>query len=156
MQQVGKEVYFFRLNITECINDAFEQSKKIFIPFESIMVLCTGDNYNIVFRFFEQISERIREVIIEKMKNSMDEGYCDGIILECVQFFKYVRDGMKKNFDMLSLFENQKTIMERQIHPINLEYLTTLLRNEIGDYELISKELLQERQYLTALFKEKL
>lgn len=151
-----KEAYFFRLNITECINEAFEQSKNVFIPFENIMTLCTGQDYNIVFRFYKQLNERVIEVIVEKIKNDMEEGYCDGIILECVQFFKYVREAMKKNLEILSLFENQKEIMERQIHPINLEYLTSLLNNQIGDYEVLKKEILQERQYLTSLFKEKL
>ena len=53
MVQLKKEAYFFRLNVTECINEAFDQSKKIFIPFSDILVLCTGENYSMVFRFFK-------------------------------------------------------------------------------------------------------
>lgn len=32
--------------------------------------------------------------MIEKLKNSMKPGFCDGILLECLTFISHVKEGM--------------------------------------------------------------
>lgn len=108
-----------------------------------------------MLRFFQQMNEKIQEVIIEKIKNSMDQGYCDGIVMECISFFRQVKQAMQRNLDTMSIFKSQKEVMERSIHPINLEYLTGLLEKHIKDYEVLRDEIMNEREYLTSLFKKK-
>lgn len=42
-----------RLNVTECINTNFEKSKRNFISFSEILFMCTGDDYNMILRFYK-------------------------------------------------------------------------------------------------------
>ena len=46
--------------------------------------------------------------------------------------------------------------LERKIQPENLTYLVELTTAELGDYDTIRSDLLNERKFLTKYFKEKL
>lgn len=52
MAELKKEAYFFRLNISECIKNAFNEVNMSSISFPDILVLCTGESYNMIIRFY--------------------------------------------------------------------------------------------------------
>ena len=61
-----------------------------------------------------------------------------------------------KDFDLLKSFEFNKKELERKIEPQNLTYLLELTQKELGDYDTIREDLINERKFLTDYFKEKM
>lgn len=44
--------------------------------------------------------------MIERVKNRMKEGFCNGIVFECIEFFKFVKKTMEKNYDLEEVVES--------------------------------------------------
>lgn len=106
--------------------------------------------------FYSDINFLVKEVTKEKIKNSLKENYCDGILFQCISFFKILDMFIDKDYDLMRSLEINKKEMQRKIEPHHLIYLTELTKKEMEDYDLIREDLMEERRFLIELFKEKL
>lgn len=93
--------------------------------------MCVGTDYAILLRFYSDINFLLKEITKEKIKNNLQDNYCDDILTQCISFFKTIDLFIDKDFDLMKSIELNKVELERKINPEHLEYLTDLTKDEI-------------------------
>lgn len=155
VEKIRDEIIDLHKNVQNCITEEFEKDIKEILPYNDILRLCVGDNYSIILNFYKEINYEIKEITKEKIKNKMDDNFCNNILFECIAFFKKIGLFIDLDYDLLSSMQDNKEELERKIEPENLRYLMNLTESEISDYSLLREDLLNERKFLTVFFKEK-
>jgi hypothetical protein len=156
IEKVRVQVKNLHANVKICLDQHFEKDPKDMLPFHEIQTDCTGDNYSVILRFYNSINFEVKEITKERIKNKLTDGFCNDVLFECITYFKTMELFIDKDFDLLKSFEFNKKELERKIEPQNLTYLLELTQKELGDYDTIREDLINERKFLTDYFKEKM
>ena len=101
------------------------------LPFEGIMLLCCGDNYNIVIEFYDLMNKLTQELVVEEIKNNLHDGYCDDIVFECLSFVRYLKDFMFLDYDVLKSFKRNRDSIGRKIGAENFDYFLEVTGGQI-------------------------
>lgn len=156
VEKVKDEIADLHKNVKLCIDEHFSRDPNEVIPYNEILEDCTGENYSVILRFYNSVNFEVKEITKEKIKNKLKDGFCNDVLFECITFFKTLELFIDKDFDLLKSFEFNTKELERKIQAENLTYLLELTHGELGDYDTIRQDLLDEREFLTRYFKEKL
>ena len=156
VDKVKDEIADLHKNVKLCIDEHFARDPNDVLPYNEILEDCTGENYSVILRFYNSVNFEVKEITKEKIKNKLKDGFCNDVLFECITFFKTMELFIDKDFDLLKSFEFNTKELERKIQAENLTYLLDLTQEELGDYDTIRQDLLDEREFLTRYFKEKL
>lgn len=156
VDKIRVEITDLHKNVKLCIDQHFEKDPKDMLPYAKILLDCAGENYAVILRFYNSVNFEVKEITKEKIKNKLKDGFCNDVLFECITFFKTFELFVDKDFDLMKSFEFNKKELERKIQPSNLTYLLELTADELGDYDTIREDLLNERKFLTDYFKERL
>ena len=156
VDKIKVEIEDLHKNVKFCIDEHFARDPQDVLTYKEILIDCTGDNYSVILRFYNSVNFEVKEITKEKIKNKLKDGFCNDVLFECITYFKTMELFIDKDFDLMKSFEFNKKELERKIQPENLTYLLELTSSELGDYDNIREDLLNERKFLTEYFKEKL
>lgn len=154
IEKIREEIIDLHKNVKICIDEEFAKEPADILPFDEILRICAGDNYSIVIRFYHNINFQIKEIIKEKVKGELKNGYCDNILFMCIEYFKVLEMFIEKDFDLMKAIELNRPELERKIDEDRLNYLVRLTEREVGDYNVVRQDLLDERRYLSQYFTE--
>lgn len=156
VEKVKEEITDLHKNVKLCIDEHFSRDPVDVLAYNEILEDCTGENFSIILRFYNSVNFEVKEITKEKIKNKLKDGFCNDVLFECITFFKTMELFIDKDFDLLKSFEFNTKELERKIQSENLSYLLDLTQGELEDYDTIRQDLLDEREFLTRYFKEKL
>ena len=152
--KIREEIIDLHKNIKVCIDEEFSKEKKDILPFKDIMRLCAGDNYSIVLRFYKNLNFQIKELVKGKIKKKLSRGYCNKNAMECMEYFRMLETFINKDFELLRSIELTRSELKQKIDEDKLNYLIRITEQEINDYNLIRKDLLNERRFLSEYFTQ--
>ena len=125
------------------------------LEFKEILRGCVGDDYSIVLKFYDDMNSYIREVTKDNVKSKLRDGYCNEHLIECLDYFKVVELLIDKDFDLLKSIEFNRIELSRKLGAPVLNHLTDITEDELGDYNIIRQDLLDERKFLNEFFRER-
>ena len=155
IEQIREEITDLHKNVKICIDEEFQKEPSDILPFDEILRICAGDNYAIVIRFYNDVNFSIKEIVKERIKGDLKNGFCDNILNACIDYFRALEIFISKDYDIMKAIELNRPELERKIDPDRLDYLVQITEQEIGDYNAIRQDLLNERKFLTAYFTER-
>ena len=155
IDRLNEEIENLHINVKDCIDEEFVQSPENMMAYSDILNKCVGENYSIVLNSYQDILYEIKEITKERIKVSMQDGFCDDILFMCIDFFKAVELFIKLDYDITKSLEFNRTELERKIQPSKLEYLIQISASKLDDYDLIRDNLVKEREFIGNYFLEK-
>ena len=156
IEKLNNEIEDLHNNIKHCFDAEFEASPAEIMAFTDILTKCVGENYSIVIQTYERILFQVKEITKERIKNSMREGFCDDILFMCIDFFRAIELFIELDYDITKSMEFNKKELERKISPVKLDYLLQISMDKLEDYDVIRENLVKEREFIVAYFKEKI
>ena len=153
--KIREEVSELHRGIKLCINTEFAKDPEDILPFDTIREMCAGYNYSIITRLFKAINYEVKEIIKEKIKTSIPQGFCDNILIMCLEYFEVLELVMDKNFDIMATLRENQEELEQRINQAKLEYLLKLTAKQIADYNVIRNDVQKEREFFDKYFEFK-
>ena len=154
IESVREQIIDLHKNVKLCIDLEFAKDPSDIMPFDDIIEMCAGVNFSVVLRFYSEITFTVKEVIKEKIKAALKNGYCDNIVFMCIAYFKAIEVFIKMDYDLLKSIELSMADLERRINKDKLEYMVSVTHDQVGDYEALRQHLLDERHFLSSYFQE--
>lgn len=154
IESVKEQIIDLHKNVKLCIDMEFAKDPADIMPFDNIIEMCAGTNFSIVKRFYMEITFTIKEVMKEKIKAALANGYCNNIVFMCIAYFQAIELFIKMDYDVLKALELSTEDLERKIDQDKLEHLIQVTHDQIGDYEALRQHLLDERHFLSSYFSE--
>ena len=155
IDRLNEEIENLHLNVKDCIDDEFMQSPENMMAYSDILNKCVGENYSIVLNSYQDILYEVKEITKERIKVSMQDGFCDDILFMCIDFFKAIELFIKLDYDITKSLQFNQTELERKINPNKLQYLIQISASKLDDYDLIRDNLVKEREFIGNYFLEK-
>lgn len=155
IDKIRNQIIDIHKNVKLCIEYEFAKQNEELIEFKEILRGCVGDDYSIILKFYDDMNAYIREVTKDNIKSKLRDGYCNEHLIECLDFFRVVELFIDKDFDLLKCIEFNKVELGRKLGAPILSHLTDVTEDEIGDYNIIRQDLLDERKFLNEFFRER-
>ena len=155
IDRLNEEIENLHLNVKDCIDEEFELPPDEIMAYSDILFKCVGENYSIVLNSYQDILYEVKEITKERIKNSMQEGFCDDILFMCIEFFKAVELFIKLDYDITKSLEFNRKELERKIMASKLQYLIQISASKLDDYDQIRDNLVKEREFIADYFEEK-
>lgn len=80
-EKLKEEVIDFHRNTINCITRETNQIPERVLSFNDLLVKCNGPNYLLLLRFYESIFQSAKEIVLEKIKLELPDGFCENILL---------------------------------------------------------------------------
>lgn len=154
IEKIREEIIDLHKNVKICIDEEFAKEPADILPFDEILRTCAGDNFAIIIRFYADVNFAIKEIIKERIKGELKNGFCDNILFMCIEYFKILESFMEKDYDIIKAIELNRPELEKKIDEDKLNYMVRLTEREVGDYNTVRQDLLDERRFLTEYFSE--
>lgn len=151
---VREQIIDLHKNVKLCLDLEFAKAPSEILPFDDIVEMCAGANFSIVLRFYRDIGFVVKEVIKEKIKIALKNGFCDNIPFMCISFFKALELFIKMDYDLLQSLDLSVGELSRKIDEDKLNYMINVAKEQVSDYEALRQSLSNERNFLSAYFKE--
>ena len=155
IDKLNEQIENLHLNVKLCLDEEFSQSPADMMAYSDILNKCVGENYSIVLNSYQDILYGVKEITKERIKNSMQEGFCDDILFMCIEFFKAVELFIKLDYDITKSLDFNRKELERKINPSKLQYLIQISASKLDDYDQIRDNLVKEREFIGDYFLEK-
>lgn len=126
------------------------------LPLSQILLMCIGRRNQIIRRYFNRIERQLIEIILEKFKNNLSEGYCDDIVFECTYFLNLVENVLKMDHDLDFTIEKNKKKIMRFMAEENIQYLKEVIVPLIEDFNIVKMDMMNNINYITKHIKNKL
>ena len=110
-------------NIKLCIDTEFDKEPSQVLEFSQIVRLCVGENYSILLRFYEEQIFVLKEIVKERIKDSMTPNFCDQILFQCIHFYHLVDLFMSKEYDVMESIELNINEIQKKIDKDKLQQL---------------------------------
>ena len=155
IERLINEIEDLHLNIKNCIDSEFELPPSEIMAYSDILDKCVGEDYKIVLETYENILKEIKEITKERIKNSLEEGFCEDILFMCIEYFKTIELFIDLDFDITKSLQANRKELERKINPSKLDYLIQVSENKLDDYDDIRDKLIKQREFIVEYFEEK-
>ena len=154
VDKLNEDIENLNLKVKECMSEEFAKSPAEIMSFSDILIMCVGENYSIVLQTYNSILFDIKEITKERIKNSMQEGFCDDILFMCIEYFRAVELFIKLDYDITKSIEFNRKEMERKINPQKLDYLIQISSSKLDDYDHIRGNLIKEKEFIAGYYQE--
>merc|ERR1711976_117767 len=105
VEKIKNEIKDLHNNVKLCIDDHFSKDPDQIVSYNEIIEDCTGENYSIIINFYNSVNLQVKEITKEKIKNKLEDNFCDEIIDQCITFFKTMELFIDKDYDLIKSFE---------------------------------------------------
>ena len=154
IDRLNERIEELHVEVKLCLDNQFSLPPQDMMAYTDILYKCVGENYSIVLNSYKNILYEVKEITKERIKNSMQEGFCDDILFMCIEFFKAVELFIKLDFDITKSLEFNRKELERKITPSKLQYLIQISSSKLDDYDQIRDNLVKEREFIGDYFEE--
>jgi len=154
IEAVRNQIIDLHKNVKLCIDLEFAKDPSDILPFDDIIVMCAGDNFAVVLRYYEELTFAVKEVIKEKIKLGLKAGFCNNMLFACIQYFKTLNLFIDLDYDLLKSIDFSVNELQRKIAKDKLQTLIGVTKTQVGDYEALRQHMLDERSYLSSYFNE--
>ena len=69
-----------------------------------------GNAFSLVLRFYKNQLNHAIEIVIEKIKIDLDEGFCADHLYACLKYFEYIEFYMEKEFNVMDSINTDKNL----------------------------------------------
>lgn len=155
IEVVRNQIIDLHKNVKLCMDLEFSKEPNEIMDFDAIIEACAGDNFSVILRYYEEMSFAVKEVIKEKIKAGLGNGFCDNILFMCIQFFKMVNLFIDLDYDLMKSLELSNSDLKRRITKDKLETMIDVTKTQVSDYEALKQHMADERSFMASYFNEK-
>ena len=152
---LNDKIEALHLSIKDCIDEKFELNPQDIPDLRDILFECAGENFSIVIQTYNDVMFEMKEITKERIKNAMQEGFCDDILFMCIEFFKVIELFIKLDYDIEKSLEYNRKQLGRKINEQTLDYLITVSGEKLEDYNRVRNDLIKEREFVAEYFEKK-